>query len=679
MKIAFNRSASSAGQALRTVGAQLSQKLLKLSSGLRVQGPKDDPTAYRLGESLASKSRAYSQGSNNLRLGNNLLEAQSQLLEAQSNLVQRMRELAVQGANGVLSSEDRANLQNELSSLLKEFERLSAQKRELLGGESRLSLDVSGGGQSLTQVDLQAAKTSDVFRKQTGSGHLLERMGVLYANEYRTPSDLQDLNRDGLLDVIVTDFSSGSSSVRLGRGDGSFQTVSTFSVNVGSAPPEFVDLNGDTILDLLVSNSAGTSVSVFLGEGDGRFTAVATLSVGSSPATPEFGDFNEDGVVDLAITNWGSASVSVRLGNGDGTFSTAATLTADSFAQRPQLADVNGDGHLDVLVGNSGTNSISLRLGNGDGSFSIGTTITVGAGPYTPEILDLNGDENLDLVVSNYTQNNISIRLGNGDGTFSTAATLTAGSLPSAPQIADLNGDGHWDLVVSNLGSANLSVRLGNGDGSFATGATITIGAGPTTPTITDLNGDNVADLLVRNNVNHEVSVRLGHGDGTFYVGSTLNLFEGADAPDNGNARLVVGDINNDGAIDVVGSAYDEMFNSSRLKVFIGRTRTRTAVSDLDLSSDVKAQRSLDILDRALETITSMQSSLESQRRSYEIGLQEAEKIIDVIESSRESLVGVDLSQEMMESVQLQILQQSALAASAQANSSFRSVLQLLS
>ena len=77
------------------------------------------------------------------------------------------------------------------------------------------------------------------------------------------------------------------------------------------------DLNGDGHLDLLVTNYITDNVSVLLGDGNGRFTPTAApVPVGNGPREIEAGDLDGDGDIDFIATNYSGNSVSVLLNNG---------------------------------------------------------------------------------------------------------------------------------------------------------------------------------------------------------------------------------------------------------------------------------------------------------------------------------------------------------------------------
>jgi len=74
------------------------------------------------------------------------------------------------------------------------------------------------------------------------------------------------------------------------------------------------DLNKDGILDIVVGNSGTTTVSIFLGKGDGTFASQAVATVGSAPYGVAVADLNGDSILDIITANYTGASVSVLTG-----------------------------------------------------------------------------------------------------------------------------------------------------------------------------------------------------------------------------------------------------------------------------------------------------------------------------------------------------------------------------
>ncbi len=384
--------------------------------------------------------------------------------------------------------------------------------------------------------------------------------------QYADSVAVADVNGDSKPDLVVANqcvdanCANGSVSVLLGNGDGTFQPVVTYGS--GGASPSSVavaDVNGDSKPDLVVANQcvdancATGSVSVLLGNGDGTFQAPVTYgSGGFFTFSVAVADVNGDGKPDLLVANWcpdagdcGSPNaptmdapvqefgrVGVLLGNGDGTFQAAVVYNSGGYrVNSVAVGDVNGDGKPDLLVVNEFTyfvngdgSDVGVLLGNGDGTFQAPVNyISGGWYAFSGAVGDVNGDGKPDLLVTNSgpcelcQRSTVGVLLGNGDGTFQAVVTYVSGGLDArSVAVGDVNGDSKPDLVVANqcvdanCATGSVSVLLGNGDGTFQ--PAVTYGSGGTNAaavTVADLNGDGKPDVAVANYNTSSVGVLL--------------------------------------------------------------------------------------------------------------------------------------------------------------------------
>jgi hypothetical protein len=163
----------------------------------------------------------------------------------------------------------------------------------------------------------------------------------------------------------------GSVSVLLGNGDGTFQadtgflTLGIFPVAVAAG-----DFNHDGNLDLAAANACGTdptctttgSVSVLLGNGDGTFQTAMNFNAGPDTVRLAVADFNGDHRPDVAAVNYQSGDVSILLGNGDGTLRPAVSFPVGINPRSVAAGDLNHDQRLDMVVANQLSNTISVFL-----------------------------------------------------------------------------------------------------------------------------------------------------------------------------------------------------------------------------------------------------------------------------------------------------------------------------
>jgi len=110
-------------------GASLSTAMQRLSSGLRINSAKDDAAGLAIAERMHSQIRGMHQAARNANDGISLLQTAEGASSKITDSLQRMRELAVQSANGTNSAADRRALQAEVQQLKREIDRVGATTR----------------------------------------------------------------------------------------------------------------------------------------------------------------------------------------------------------------------------------------------------------------------------------------------------------------------------------------------------------------------------------------------------------------------------------------------------------------------------------------------------------------------------------------------------------------------
>lgn len=126
MIINHNMSAAYANRSLGVSQASLSKDMEKLSSGQRINRAGDDASGLAVSEKLRSQVRGLNQAQRNIENGISFIQTTEGYLAETQDILHRMRELSVQGANGVYTSEDRMQIQVEVSQLVDEINRIAS-------------------------------------------------------------------------------------------------------------------------------------------------------------------------------------------------------------------------------------------------------------------------------------------------------------------------------------------------------------------------------------------------------------------------------------------------------------------------------------------------------------------------------------------------------------------------
>ena len=104
----------------------LDKNMEKLSSGLRITRAGDDASGLAVSEKMRSQVRGLYRAEKNAMDGISFIQTTEGYLQESQDIIQRLRELAVQAANGIYADEDRMQIQVEISSLVDEVDRIAS-------------------------------------------------------------------------------------------------------------------------------------------------------------------------------------------------------------------------------------------------------------------------------------------------------------------------------------------------------------------------------------------------------------------------------------------------------------------------------------------------------------------------------------------------------------------------
>jgi hypothetical protein len=332
-------------------------------------------------------------------------------------------------------------------------------------------------------VALLQSPVLSVFFNQ-GSGKFGNRRDTTVPGD-ASRMQVADVNRDGIVDLLVSEYQTPTILVYLGNGNGTFKPPLNVAFTVPASGFGLGDINNDGKVDLAVMEcpdyNSPCDVAVFIGDGLGNFllTKLINTPVGGGENVVVT-DFNRDGKLDLAVTARAPSRGLVFFGYGNGEFHSPKTLTVnnplppDSAEVSPNLAsgDFNGDGVPDLAVmagyvcGGSacGGANVTTFWSNGAGGFTFKNywKDNNAFGPDYIRVADLNNDLRQDLYAYNGSPwvGQIENWMQQSDRSFAKANSNFNVSTPSSVEFRDLDGDGRHDMVASDWFGPGVWVAL---------------------------------------------------------------------------------------------------------------------------------------------------------------------------------------------------------------------------
>ena len=144
LNINTNYAASFASNAAKSSSQGLNSAMEKLSTGMRINYAKDDAAGQAISTRLSAEVQGIQIASRNAADAQSMIDTAEGALQETHNVLLRMRELAVQSANGTLTDGDRAHTDAEFDQLVAEVTRIA--ENTTWAGKSLLDGSADGGG-----------------------------------------------------------------------------------------------------------------------------------------------------------------------------------------------------------------------------------------------------------------------------------------------------------------------------------------------------------------------------------------------------------------------------------------------------------------------------------------------------------------------------------------------------
>jgi hypothetical protein len=274
---------------------------------------------------------------------------------------------------------------------------------------------------------------------------------------------LADLDRDGDLDIVISNDTPDPKRVYLNDGKRRFRLAGTYG------RPEWptrnaavADVNGDGLLDIVVANRTGGKGGanyVCPNKGRGEFGADCTAFSTESATTITPSDINGDGAVDLVVPHRDGGQSCVYLnqrGTGGLKFERVLFGPPDAAIRMAHAAHFDRNGHLDIVAIDE-RRGMSIYFGEGGNRF--GAAVPIGdrtRRPYALVADDVNRDGAVDIVIG-YVESQPAVYFNDGSGRrFQPVAFGDSQGTAYGFAIDDLDGDGLLDIAMARSEAPNV-------------------------------------------------------------------------------------------------------------------------------------------------------------------------------------------------------------------------------
>ena len=721
-----NLSALTAQAGQRTAQNSLSMAMERLSTGLRINSAKDDAAGLAISQRMTSDVRGLAVAIRNANDGMSLAQTAESAMGEVTNMLQRMRELAVQGASGTVTGDDRKAMQAEVKQLTGEIDNIGARtnfngiklldgsaKKMLLQTGSRAGETVSFAIGSTRTGDLGTGRTAAL----TATGSFEATSTNLTANQLLNSGDLvingvsigsrsgdddnvssAEKSASALAKAAAINRASSQTGVRAVVG----KTTMTGTAMTAAALTGTVTVNGVTTDSITTTTNAAQSrkaVADAINAISGQ-TGVRAIDTGDDNAglRLEAGDGRN---IITSVTTLTAAATGVKVGAQSGTFS---------------LLSENGNA---ITVGTTGSGRLS-RSGLAAGSFDRGvSTVSSDVRAVANTAATAKALNNGDLAI-----NGIAIRAAaSEDDTASDDTALSSKKAGSAIAIANainassdqtgvtakanaLTIDGTTTTVIGTSATATLvingvsmDIALDQTDTAQATRANVAKeinkfsgltgveakdnGRGGLSLTAAD--GRNVSawlDTAEASAANFGLAGATINGTNTAYtvlaVADPTNIsgdnvqtayatvrLESAKAINVAAGSLAFGAASNFGTLGFEENSY-------------GTDAGGLKVKDIDVSTQEGATAALGSIDEALGSVSLDRANLGAVQNRLEATVNNLSSNSTNLVASRSRILDADFSVETTNLAKAQVLGQAAQAMLAQANQSQQQVMSLL-
>jgi flagellin len=677
----------------------LSTSMQRLSTGSRINSAKDDAAGLAISTRMDSQVRGLSMAIKNANDGISLLQTAEGAMDEVTNILQRMRELSVQSVNGTNNDSDRVALNDEITQLKSEIDRIASttefNNQKIINGTfTDKKLQIGDKSYQTMQVDIGSVSTKDLgmasgsFDGQTLVGNrvaltafdegdvMINGQELAKFDPTTAKDDLEDLiqNINENVDNVTASGFNTVVAKQVGTGittDGQFKiqvqalgatAATTYSISASSNMQELVDnINNEagavvqaSINDqgkLVLSNNTGATIKVADGSSStsGSYETASGFKRGATAAAyTSFAGF-------LKLDSDDGNPIRIEVGNRQGN-TPGKVADLESLGFREVSSQFNKAQDAYTVTGDALTSAgVTTAWGQTDIKIN-------GVAIYDADIDTKTFQGKLDAI-NNLSEQTGVIAYAQLDKTF----TFSAGSLSGLSGNEKISFNG---VEVASIGGTSVTLA------SLATAMNTKTGITGVTAEVDGFNlrltGSNVQSLKI------DVGYALGTAKATAVFSDNTQVYAGIRLDSASNSPISI-ELGEDAAVAEHGfleqnvGAADFQVNAAALGVGSGQSLT-----GLNISTASAATAAISTIDNAIEKVSSMRSKLGAMENRLNNTVNNLSNIVTNTQASRSRIQDTDYASETTALAKAQIISQAATAMLAQANQQPQSVLSLL-
>jgi flagellin len=697
----------------------------RLSTGLRINSAADDAAGMAIAEGFTSQIRGLSQAVRNASEALSLAQTAESALSETTDILQRVRELAVQASNTTLTSSDRSAIQNEVSSLISEIDRIAGSTQYnssniLDGSAKQLTFQVGDKIGQTVSMSIDSAKSADLGLAGAGAASsgglvvggkvdgtatvehddiLINGVNFAASNAALTASNAVDPVTGAVTALAYTSATAAGVAAQINSNTGNHGVVASAQTTVSGDSGSGVTAAGGTITmtgfdsqvftiratsgmdDMIAAINEAVDITVTKNARGGMDI------VDTKGRTMVFASTFTTGTTGLAsLTNTGHVSLSSVDGKSDIVIAGASTVD-DASAPNVNTSTAG--------VGERVSAANSLGLNFGTYSYTGATTVTTGQLGRTllagTDTLTING-----------------VKLGNTAATVTAAANVTASDLAAA--FNAVSAESGVTATAKNTVIMQMQMNDESAILSTDTQHLLINGVASTTSTnmalsavVTALNSDHLAANTGLTFVQDGSSVVINSGSGgnisitDAAAAQIVNVIHadgdeldeaGADTtPANDEVYafrgfLELSNANGDVVLGTTATNDDAFTTAETLAGLLGMELSKKSGAQssggMDLSSATKASAALASVDAALSAVNTIRGGLGAVSNRLDHTVSSLTKTVENHTASRSRIMDADFAAESAALSKAQVLAQASTAMLAQANAAPQLALQLL-